>query len=141
MSIPGHNVASLLGVGEGLAQTRLMLMLEQGLPVSALERISKLLGPKQPDFKYAIVSKATLARRIKAKQRLTMEESDRVARLARVWEFALDVWKNEQDARVFLFKPHPMLDMKTPVEAALNTSIGAREVEAILGRLKYGTAI
>lgn len=141
MSMAALDLSATLGLKENLGGSNLMARLERGLPVSALERVSRLLCPKEPNFKYRIVSKATLARRKTSHRLLTPEESDRVARLARIWELALDVWGNESDAREFLLKPHMMLDGISPINATLQTSFGAREVESILGRLKYGTAI
>lgn len=140
MATTSSDVAAALGLGKRMGGAELAGKLEKGLPVSALERVSRLISPLEPNFKYLIVRKATLARRKSKHSRLTTEESDRVARLARLWELALDVWGDAQDAHEFLFKPHAMLDGKSPVDATLQTSFGAREAEAILGRAKYGSA-
>ncbi len=141
MSMAGADLSATLGLKENMGGTNLMARLKRGLPVSALERVSRLINPAEPNFKHRIVSKATLARRKTSHRSLTPEESYRVARLARVWEVALDVWGDESDAREFLLKPHAMLDGISPIDATLQTSFGAREVESILGGLKYGTAI
>ena len=89
-----------------------------------------------------IVPKATLMRRQRTPgRRLSSEESGRVARLARLWAFALDVWSSPEAARRFLSEPHPLLRNRVPRELAIETEIGARAVENILGGLKYGTAV
>jgi putative toxin-antitoxin system antitoxin component (TIGR02293 family) len=86
-----------------------------------------------------IVPKATLMRRQRTPgRRLSSEESGRVARL---WAFALDVWSSPEAARRFLSEPHPLLRNRLPRELAIETEIGARAVENILGGLKYGTAV
>lgn len=67
-------------------------------------------------------------------------DSDRLARFARVWTLAREVWGNDQDARAFLFNPHMMLEGRPPVDVALATETGTSLVEGLLGRLHYGSA-
>jgi putative toxin-antitoxin system antitoxin component (TIGR02293 family) len=87
------------------------------------------------------VPKATLERRKKSPgSRLSADESARVARVAKVWSAALDVWKNDEAAREFLSSPHMLLGGRKPLDIAVGTDLGARLVEEILGRLQYGTA-
>lgn len=115
--------------------------LRAGLPVSAVEALAKLMAPHDASFKYRIVPKATLARRKRSVSgRLTLEESERLMRYASVWSLAMEVWKNEGDARQFLWRPHMLLRKQKPIDAA-DTAIGASEVERILGSLLYGTAV
>ena len=44
-------------------------------------------------------------------------------------------------ARRFLGEPHPLLRNRVPRELAIESDIGARAVEDLLGRLKYGSAV
>jgi putative toxin-antitoxin system antitoxin component (TIGR02293 family) len=138
---PRGDVIQVLGLPRRTARSTLELVtaLETGLPVSTLDRVSKSIAPHDASFKHRIVSKATLARRRKG-QSLSTEESARVARIAQVWASALQVWREEEAARAFLFRPHPLLDQRTPVEVAIGTDLGARLVEDILGRLQHGSA-
>ncbi len=85
--------------------------------------------------------KATLARRQRGAGRLSPEESDRLARLARLWAVALDVWKSEKAAHRFLAEPHPLLRNRIPRELVIESDIGARAVENLLSGLAYGTAV
>ncbi|MGD9739788.1 MAG: antitoxin Xre-like helix-turn-helix domain-containing protein [Bauldia sp.] len=117
----------------------LIKRIEAGLPVAALNRISALVAPHDAQFKYRIVPKATYGRR-KAALKLSFEEGTRLARLARVWELALDVWQTEKDARDFLFRPHPMLEDRAPIDLVIGSEIGGELVLDVLGGLKYGTA-
>jgi putative toxin-antitoxin system antitoxin component (TIGR02293 family) len=82
---------------------------------------------------YRVVSEATYKRR----SRLTAAESERTERLARVIAAAEYVWDNRDDAREWLTKPHPELEGRPPLEAAL-TELGARRAEELLDRLFYG---
>ena len=129
------------GVGHSMSAIRLIGLIEDGLPVSALDRVSLSVAPTDANFKYRIVSRATLARRRKpGNQRLLVDEGDRLVRLARVWTFAQDVWGNEERARAFFFRSHPLLAGRLPIDVVLASELGAELVNDILGRLKYGTA-
>jgi putative toxin-antitoxin system antitoxin component (TIGR02293 family) len=138
------DVADVLGLPPREAAARspfgLMTRIENGLPIGALERVALLLAPDDAQFKYRLVPKATYDRRKKGALRLSTEEGTRLARVARVWGFSLDVWKSEGDARDFLFRPHPMLEDKRPIDVVIQSEIGAELVLDILGSLKYGSA-
>jgi putative toxin-antitoxin system antitoxin component (TIGR02293 family) len=142
--IAANSVAALLGVRtKRHVVTSLELATEvgRGLPVEAVDRLCRVVAPAAPGFRYRIVSKATLARRQKAaKRRLSSEESERLARVARLWAFAVDVWGSEETARRFLSGPYALLGGRVPLDVAIETEIGARTVEELLGRLKYGSA-
>lgn len=135
------SIESLLGVGAGLPPSRLALAnsIESGLPVTALDRLAGLVAPDDSRFKFRLIPKATLERRRKSSSgRLTSEEGDRLARLAKVFSFALDIYKTPEKARDFLARAHPMLDGKGPLDVALATGPGADIVINLLGRAAYG---
>ena len=137
-------VAEVLGIRGALESTAFQLIarIEGGLPVAALDRLASAVAPKDAEFRHRLVPKATLARRKRAKRaRLTVEESDRVARIAGLWAHARAVWKDDDAARAFLFRPHPMLQGRRPIDAAVSTELGADLVDRILGGLEYGSAV
>jgi putative toxin-antitoxin system antitoxin component (TIGR02293 family) len=70
-------------------------------------------------------------------QRLTPQESDRVYRLARVLALAKALIGDEESARRWLKQANEALGGETPL-AALDTELGARRVEDVLGRIAYG---
>jgi putative toxin-antitoxin system antitoxin component (TIGR02293 family) len=137
------NVADVLGLPAKEIDARspfgLMSRIEDGLPIGALERVAHLLAPSDAHFKYRLIPKATYERRKRA-LRLSSDEGTRLARVARVWSLALDVWQTEQEARDFLFRSHPMLEDRRPVDVVIQNEIGAELVFDILGSLKYGSA-
>ena len=139
-----RSVAALLGVRGGKSghvnPFDLAAAVAKGLSVKAVDRLCTAVAPADPGLRYRIVPKATLARRQRTR-RLSRDESERLARLARIWAFALDVWGSEDAARQFLAKPHPLLAGRIPRDFAAETEIGAREVENLIGGLKYGTAV
>ena len=146
-SLPAFEAASveaLLGVRPGRRSSPLTLAYSilDGLPVSALDRLAELVAPGDSRFKFRLIPKATLERRRKsAAQRLTSEEGDRLARLAKVFGFALDLYGEPDRARAFLTRPHPMLDGKPPLDVALATGPGADLVVNLLGRAAYGGGV
>ncbi|MBB4276359.1 putative toxin-antitoxin system antitoxin component (TIGR02293 family) [Rhizobium mongolense] len=90
-----------------------------------------LLAPNDSQFKYRFVPKATYERR-KASLRLSSNERMRIARVARAWNLALDVWQSEEAAREFLFRAHPMLEDRRPIDVIIQNEIGAELVLEIL---------
>lgn len=139
-----EDVAGLLGLkgrtDRPTSPLEIIERIQKGLPIAALDRVSHYVAPSDANFKYLIISRATFARRKKQHEKLSADESDRVVRLAKVCAIARDVWGSDEEARAFLFRPHMMLEGRRPVDLVLATDMGARLVEDILGRLKYGSA-
>jgi putative toxin-antitoxin system antitoxin component (TIGR02293 family) len=95
---------------------------EDGLPVSPLDRPADCIASDDARFKFRLIPKATLELRRKfPAQWLTSEEGGRLARLAKVFSFALDIYKALEKARGFLDRPHMMLDGKCRLDVALDT--------------------
>jgi putative toxin-antitoxin system antitoxin component (TIGR02293 family) len=136
-------VANLLGVArpdKPLASPfQLIRKIEHGLPLSAFDRVMALVAPGDTGFRYRVIPKASLARR-QHQKKLTATESERLARIAGIWTFACDVWGTADEARDFLFRPHPMLGDRRPIDVVIDSEVGAGVVEGILGRLKFGSA-
>ena len=137
-------LANLLGLRTRTPETTLTLAasVEKGLPVSALDRLAGRVAPLDArGFAHRVVPKPTLERRRKQKQHLTTDESDRLARVAKVFAFGLEVFRDEARVRDFLNRPHPMLEEKVPLELALATGPGADAVINLLGRTAYGGGV
>lgn len=130
---------NLLGVTppKHASPMKLVELVERGLPLKALDRVSTRIAPDDTGFKYKIVPKATLAR---YGQRLNSMQSSKVARLAGVWTSARNVWGSDQAARDFLFRPHQLLDGRRPIDVAIENELGGELVRNILGRLEFGSA-
>jgi putative toxin-antitoxin system antitoxin component (TIGR02293 family) len=69
--------------------------------------------------------------------RLAAHESDRLYRLARIVAVANEYLGDRQRALRWLKRPNRALGGIAPV-AAIDTELGARQVENILGRIAYG---
>lgn len=115
---------------------------EAGLHRDALRHVAELLAggdkSKVALLEAGVVPKSTLERR-KGKT-LSLEESERTERVARLFVRATRALGTEAEAREFMTAPHPELNGRSPFEAA-RTDLGARRVEDILDALEYGLAL
>ncbi|MBC7729976.1 MAG: DUF2384 domain-containing protein [Microbacteriaceae bacterium] len=126
--------------GRAPAGLRLADGVAEGLPLAMLDQVVSAVSPEDDQLRYAFVPRPTLHRRLRDGQRLSPEESARVARVGAVFTLATEVWGDEPEARAFLRRQHPLLNDRTPLDVTLATDMGARVVEKILGRLLHGTA-
>ena len=106
-----------------------------GLPVQALIELARHVG--RPELKYRVVPKATLHRR---RVKLSLEESERLERIARIVALAEHVWENQAHALTFLTNTQAQLGGETPLEMA-RTDLGAREVEELLWKIEYSLPV
>ena len=135
------SIAEILGLGGSIRTVReLESAVSSGLPKRSLERLSTRLYDDRRTasaYKFKVVPQATWKRRSK---RLSVEESERTERLARVLAHAEYVWDDRDQAREWMSKPHRELNDGTPLEAA-RTELGARRVEELLEKLFYGLPV
>jgi putative toxin-antitoxin system antitoxin component (TIGR02293 family) len=117
------------------SEVEMLGLLTQGLPFEAL-RIMEEKGVVDDTELKEFIAPRTLARRKKSK-RLSPEESHLVARLARIYDYALEVFGSAEKVRKWFRTPNLALDGQHPLEL-LKTDYGARMVEAILGRIDHG---
>jgi putative toxin-antitoxin system antitoxin component (TIGR02293 family) len=111
-------------------------LVRAGLPKRSLQLLARRAverGGSVTAFVYQVVPPATFKRR----SRLSKEESERTERLARVVALGETLWDDEDEARAFLNRPHPLLENQTPLEVA-RTEIGARRVEQLLNDAEHG---
>lgn len=144
MAYQAVHVQDLLGVRPAKRETALNLAysVQKGLPVSALENFAGRVCPDDARrFSYRVVPKPTLERRRRDKKPLTTDESDRLARIAKVFAFGLEIFRDEAKVRTFLDRPHPMLDGRTPLDVAIATGPGADAVINLLGRASYSGGV
>ncbi len=137
-------IAGILGGGKSDAGSLLDIArrVESGLPLAALDRVVHFVAPDDARFAGTIVPKATLSRRrTSGTGALSVDESNKVARLAKVWAMAMRVWNDEADAREFLRRPHPMLEGRAPREVAVGSDPGADAVINVMGRGAFGGGV
>jgi putative toxin-antitoxin system antitoxin component (TIGR02293 family) len=142
-AIETHKVADLLGLNinrkGGYTMLEFSAEIARGLPVTAIDRVRKTVAPDMASFPQLIASESTLKRYRKARKALNAAQSERLARIAEVWAAAIDIYQDEETARTFLHRGHSLLGGRKPLDLAVESSAGARSVEQLLGRLKYGS--
>ena len=131
-----HAFEASLGV-EWAGTEELIDQIKSGLEVDTFGRLQTALGITAAELAAVIgLPPRTLARR-KKQGRLSPEESERLVRVARLFEMAADVLGSGEEARRWMKAPRPALGDRTPLERA-DTELGAREVEDLLGRIAHG---
>jgi putative toxin-antitoxin system antitoxin component (TIGR02293 family) len=117
--------------------TELRARIKRGLPYRSLESVRERLRLSVPEAASVLhMPPRTLARR-RQTRRLDADESDRLYRIARVAGQAFGVLGTEDKAATWLRRPNRALDGEVPIHL-LDTDVGARQVEDVLGRIEHG---
>ncbi|MDQ6859580.1 MAG: DUF2384 domain-containing protein [Verrucomicrobiota bacterium] len=115
----------------------LVKRIRAGIPFRDLEKMRRELAlPLDQLAEKLGISRATLHRR-KAAGRLDLDESDRVVRYQRLLEHAIQLFGDSDRASQWLKHPQYGLGGAVPLDYA-RTEAGAREVDAVLGRIEWG---
>lgn len=131
-SAPG---AALLGV-PAHSTDDLIHAVTQGVPTAVIDRLSRSMGLSRSEVLSLIgLSPRTYARRL-TEGRLSPEESERAARVARVLEAAHASFGPDR-ARSWLETPWPALNHHTPL-AYTRTDLGAAAVLDLIAALEEG---
>jgi putative toxin-antitoxin system antitoxin component (TIGR02293 family) len=135
--------ACLAGQGLSLGLTtvptnELIHLIERGLPFKTLTTLSDKTGIPISELASVLrIPERTLARR-RVAGRLAPDESERLMRVATVFEKAVQLFEGEADAAVtWLRSPKKALSNHSPLQYAC-FEVGAREVENLIGRLEHG---
>jgi putative toxin-antitoxin system antitoxin component (TIGR02293 family) len=111
--------------------------IREGFPPRVVEQVMKASGLTLKELAGALdLSPRSLQRR-RSSGRLARYESDRLYRLARIVALASEFLGDHEKAIHWLKRPNRALGGIPPL-AALDTELGARQVENILGRIAYG---
>lgn len=135
-------IQEVLGGAQALGRTvsseqELIGIVRLGLPLAALVAVMHLLDLSADSISLSLsLPKRTLARR-KNQKRLSAEESDRLLRLARVAAAALQTFGDAGKASDWLQRPNRALGNVTPL-SRMDTDVGVRQVERVLGRIEHG---
>lgn len=138
---PGHRYARVL---LGLRKTDVLSLaaaVRSGFTYSVLDRFAH-----ETDLPLSVLGELihipnrTLVRR-KTEGRLQPEESDRLLRASRIFGLAIDLFEGDRVAALqWLSNEQRALGGLTPMDL-LQTDVGAREVENLIGRLEHGVAV
>lgn len=138
-----QNIAEVLGGKKVLGRavksvTDLAELVREGLPASSVRALAEKLDLGNAALSRKLgIPQRTMTRRLSQHSRLSAAESDRTVRLARVYATAVEMIGNKEKAVEWLRTPNRALAGERPLDQ-LDTDLGAREVEDVLGRIAYG---
>ena len=138
-----QNIAEVLGGKKVLGRavkslTDLAELVREGLPASSVTALAEKLDLGNAALSRKLgIPQRTMTRRLSQHSRLSVAESDRTVRLARVYATAVEMIGNKEKAVEWLRTPNRALAGERPLDQ-LDTDLGAREVEDVLGRIAYG---
>ena len=141
-----YGVGQLLGLGEKTEAEMEESVRTGTVPASALLQLVRYIsgserGPATTAIAERIVSRATWNRALKnPKTKLSPAVADRVERVGRLVAYAESVWADPDDARQFLTSAQTLLG-GAPLDAAAESTVGARRAEALLGRIDHGIVV
>lgn len=108
------------------------------IPLAALGAMQKS-GFSDGEIDRLVIPSRTRRHRETKKESLTVEESDRLVRLARIQALAEDAFDDREKANKWLRQPLGLLDGRSPLEMA-KTEAGGRIIEQLLGKIAWGAA-
>jgi len=125
-------------LGRNLASQRdLCNAIRAGFPAAVVEAVMRASGLTLKELADALdLSPRSLQRRRRS-GRLARFESDRLYRLARIVALAEQSLGDHQNAARWLKSSNRALGGIAPI-SAMDTELGARQVENVLGRIAYG---
>jgi putative toxin-antitoxin system antitoxin component (TIGR02293 family) len=137
-----HGVAERLGGRRVLKRVvesdfDLLEAIEGGLPIAAIESVIRDGTFSAGEIYELVLPRRTLTHRKEKRQPLTAEESDRLTRAVRLAARAEEAIGNAEKAARWLRKPNRALLGKRPLDL-LESDVGARMVEQVLGRIEHG---
>ena len=110
---------------------------EAGVPVATMAGFVSGSGLEFAEIYDVVIPARTLKHRKARREPLSRDESDKLARLIRIFDQAVRVFGDREKALHWLRKPLRRFSGRTPLEM-LPTEFGARMVEEALGQIDFG---
>jgi len=139
MNAANVQMGDWLGLQAPVTEAEMLRIVEGKLAPTVIKRLISL-GLERTEIDAVVIPLRTLQHRRSRREKLTVEESDRVLRVTRVLSLAESVYGSRERALAWLRKPHPRLDGRAPL-SLLNTDTGSRIVEELLVQIDEGMFI
>jgi putative toxin-antitoxin system antitoxin component (TIGR02293 family) len=136
MNAVNIQIGEWLGVQTPATEAEILRIVEGQLAPAVIKRLISL-GLERGEIDAIIIPQRTLQHRRSRREKLTVEESDRVLRAVRALSLAESVYGSRQRALTWLRKPHARLDGRAPL-SLLKTDTGSRIVEELLVQIDEG---
>lgn len=139
MNAASVHIGDWLGLSAPATESDVLRIVEGRLATSVIKRL-KSLGLERAEIDAAVIPSRTLQHRRSRREKLTLEESDRVLRVIRVLSAAEAIYGSRERALAWLRKPNPRLDGRVPL-SLLKTDTGSRIVEELLVEIDEGMIV
>ena len=136
MNAANIQIGDWLGLRPPATEGEILRIVEGRLAPSVIKRLLAL-GLERGEIDAVIIPSRTLQHRRSRREKLTVEESDRVLRVIRVLSAAETVYGSRERALAWLRRPHARLDRRAPL-SLLHTDTGSRMVEELLIQIDEG---
>ena len=131
-----QQIGEWLGVPIPRTDQQMLKIVEEQLPTSSIKRLLAL-GITRSEVDALVIPLRTLQHRRSRREKLSVEESDRVMRVARLLSQAESIYGARERALAWLRRPHPRLKNRSPLEMS-RTDTGSRIVEELLVQIDEG---
>jgi putative toxin-antitoxin system antitoxin component (TIGR02293 family) len=136
MNAVNTHIGDWLGLQSPATEGEILRIVEGRLAPSIIKRLNAL-GLERSEIDAVVIPSRTLQHRRSRREKLTVDESDRVLRVIRVLSLTESIYGSRQRALDWLRRPHPRLDERTPL-SLLKTDAGSRIVEELLIQIDEG---
>jgi putative toxin-antitoxin system antitoxin component (TIGR02293 family) len=136
MNAATAQIGEWLGLKAPNSEAEILGIVEKQLPPAVIHRLVGL-GLERAEIDAIIIPQRTLQHRRSRREKLTIEESDRVVRALRVLSRAEAVYGSRERALAWLRSANPRLDGRAPL-LLLKTDTGSRIVEELLVQIDEG---
>jgi putative toxin-antitoxin system antitoxin component (TIGR02293 family) len=131
-----RSIAQRLARSDG--DLRQVQAVREGLPLSVVDEALEAGQLTLAELDRLALPRKTLAHR-RGLGRLSAEQSDRISRILRIIKAAEETFANREKAHAWLRRPTSALAESCPLDL-LDTDVGVRRVEMLLGRIAHGIA-
>jgi putative toxin-antitoxin system antitoxin component (TIGR02293 family) len=136
MKAASAQIGDWLGLQPPATEGEILRIVEGRIPLSVIKRLAAL-GLERAEIDTVVIPSRTLQHRRSRREKLTVEESDRVLRFLRVLSLAESLYGSRERALAWLRKPLARLDGRTPL-SLLKTDTGSRIIEELLIQIDEG---
>jgi putative toxin-antitoxin system antitoxin component (TIGR02293 family) len=136
MNTANAQIGDWLGLQSPATEGEILRIVEGRLAPSVIKRLNAL-GLERSEIDTIVIASRTLQHRRSRREKLTVEESDRVLRVIRILSLTESTYGSRERALDWLRKPHPRLDGRAPL-SLLKTDAGSRIVEELLVQIDEG---
>ena len=111
--------------------------IERGVSITLLEEFSAYSGIAMKNLLEVVIPARTLKHRRQRQEPLNLDESDRLARVARLYELSVKIFGDPEKARRWLTKPKIIFEERSPL-SMMHTEVGGNCVEEMLYQIDEG---